>query len=97
MQDALSNGTITEQAVKGMGYSCEQIKPTEWDFENRRTWTATYAYRWQKVAEEAVVKRLLWKNREGKQIYEIEGDTMDRFHRPYKWTSQRLAENMERI
>ena len=41
------------------------------------------------------VKRVLRKDRYGKQIYEVEGDATDRFRRPYKWISQSLAEDME--
>ena len=44
------------------------------------------------------VKRVLsWKTRDGKTIYEVEGDATDRFKRPYKWISQALAEQMEYI
>lgn len=42
------------------------------------------------------VKRILsWKTRDGKTIYEVEGDATDRFKRPYKWISQSVAEDME--
>ena len=43
-----------------------------------------------------VVKRIMpYKDHMGKSIYEVEGTTMDRFHRPYNYITQRLAEEME--
>lgn len=43
-----------------------------------------------------IVKRIMsYKDYIGRSIYEVEGATMDRFHRPYNYITQRLAEEME--